>query len=173
MSEAMTGYLRVAQVLKSNGTDGEVILGFRNFAPEEIDLKEPVFIVFDGLPVPFFIESLKQKGVSKALARLTGIKTLEDADELAGKEVFAKEEAISRDVEDDVLTMDDLKGWTVLSPDGKSVGTVSGWEDIPSNPCLYVNTPSGEIMLPFHEDLMVDMDEEGEKITLRIPEGLI
>ena len=49
--------IAVAQVLKSNGTDGELLLGFNGFGPEDIDLMEPVFIEFDGLPVPFFIES--------------------------------------------------------------------------------------------------------------------
>ena len=44
--------LQIAQVLKSNGTDGELVLGFREIAPEDINLQEPVFIIFDGLPVP-------------------------------------------------------------------------------------------------------------------------
>ena len=43
---------QVAQVLKSNGTDGELVMGFREIAPEDINPKEPVFIIFDGLPVP-------------------------------------------------------------------------------------------------------------------------
>ena len=44
---------KIAQVLKSNGTDGELVLGFRDIAPEDINVEEPVFIYFDGLPVPF------------------------------------------------------------------------------------------------------------------------
>jgi len=49
--------LRIAQVLKSNGTEGEVLLSLLDIAPEDIDLQEPVFIEFDGLPVPFYFES--------------------------------------------------------------------------------------------------------------------
>ena len=41
---------QVAQVLKSNGTDGELVMSFRDIAPEDINIEEPVFIVFDGLP---------------------------------------------------------------------------------------------------------------------------
>ena len=44
---------RIGQVLKSNGRDGELLVSFSGIAPEEIDLEEPVFIEFDGLPVPF------------------------------------------------------------------------------------------------------------------------
>jgi len=45
--------LRIAQVLKSNGTQGELLVSFFDVSPEDIDLEEPVFVYFDGLPVPF------------------------------------------------------------------------------------------------------------------------
>ena len=77
--------IQIAQVLKSNGTDGEVLMGFRNIDPDDINLQEPVFIYFDGLPVPFFIEKLTPRGVSKALCRLTGIRSLADADRAFGQ----------------------------------------------------------------------------------------
>ena len=36
--------IQIAQILKSNGTDGEVLMGFRNIDPDDINLQEPVFI---------------------------------------------------------------------------------------------------------------------------------
>ena len=80
---------RIAQVLKSNGTDGELLISFFDIGPEDIDLQEPVFIYFDGLPVPFYFDSFKQRGNNRALVRLTGVRSLKDADELAGQAVFA------------------------------------------------------------------------------------
>ena len=68
--------LRVAQVLKSNGTDGELLLSFFDVAPEDMDLQEPVFIEFDGLPVPFYFESFTPRGNNRALVRLTGVRSL-------------------------------------------------------------------------------------------------
>ena len=62
---------QIASVLKSNGTEGELVMSFRDIDPEEIDLKEPVFIIFDGLPVPFYIESLKKKGNTKICVTVT------------------------------------------------------------------------------------------------------
>ena len=61
MSEARADLLCVARVLKSNGTNGEVIMGFREYAPEEINLKEPLYIYFDGLAVPFSLNLSRQK----------------------------------------------------------------------------------------------------------------
>ena len=95
----MAGYdnlQQIAQVLKSNGTDGELVMGFREIAPEDINLNEPVFIVFDGLPVPFFIESFTKRGNSKALVRLTDICSMEDVEEIAGKAVYIEEDNLPK-----------------------------------------------------------------------------
>ena len=122
--------LRVAQVLKSNGTDGELLLSFFDVAPEDIDLQEPVFIEFDGLPVPFYFESFTPRGNNRALVRLTGVRSLKDADELAGQSVYA--DYFEEEEEEDLV------GWEVRNADGQSVGTVVDYEDIPGNLCLWV-----------------------------------
>ena len=156
--------LRIAQVLKSNGTEGELLISFFDIGPEDIDLQEPVFIYFDGLPVPFYFDSFRQRGVNRALVRLTGVRSLKDADELSGKDLFAgyfeEEEG------------EDLTGWEVRTPEGDAVGTVSDLEDIPGNTCLWVQRPDGtEILLPFYEDLVVSLKDR--VLTLQIPEGLL
>ena len=107
---------QVAQVLKSNGTDGELVMGFREIAPEDINLNEPVFIVFDGLPVPFFIESFTKRGNTKALVRLTDICSMEDVEEIAGKAVYVEDDSLPElSLEEDGYAA--LVGWMVLVPE--------------------------------------------------------
>jgi len=157
--------LKVAQVLKSNGTDGELLMSFLEVGPEDIDTEEPVYIYFDGLPVPFYFESFNQRGTSRALVRLTGVHSLKDADELAGRDVFAD---YFEDEEEE-----DLTGWKVLGEDGIPIGTITAYEDIPGNLCIYVDTADGERLLPLHDDLILAMDDTTRTITLRIPAGLL
>ena len=157
---------KIAQVLKSNGRDGELLVGFVGIAPEDIDLEEPVFIEWDGLPVPFYFESFQQRGVSRALVRLTGVHSLADADELAGADIFAEDDLYEDEEED-------LTGWTVLDADGTEVGTVSAHEDIPGNPCIWVDTGHGEALIPLHEELVLAVDEEKQTLRMEIPEGLL
>ena len=156
--------LKIAQVLKSNGTDGGLLLSFFDVSPEDIDLQEPVFIEFDGLPVPFYFESFTQRGTGRALVRLTGVRSLKDADELSGASIYAD----YFEEEDD----EDLIGFTVQDPDGTLIGTVTDYEDIPGNTCLWVKRPDGaEVLLPFHEDLVVGLSSS--VLTLRIPDGIL
>ena len=158
--------LRVAQVLKSNGTDGELLVSFFDVAPEDMDLQEPVFIEFDGLPVPFYFESFTPRGNNRALVRLTGVRSLKDADELAGQSVYA--DYFEEEEEEDLV------GWMVCNAEGQTVGTVVDYEDIPGNLCLWVERPDGEqVLLPFHEDLILSMEESSQTLTLSIPEGIL
>ena len=173
MTGAKSELLQVARVLKSNGTEGEVLVGFRGISPEDLNVKEPVFIEFDGLPVPFFIESFTRKGSNRAIARLTGVKNLADAEELAGKDVFAVIEAIASGEDDDFLSPDELTGWTLLDADNRTVGEISGYEDIPGNLCVYVETVDGQAMIPLHEDLILSVDENSRTITVAVPDGLL
>ena len=186
----MAGYdnlQQVAQVLKSNGTDGELVLGFREIAPEDINLNEPVFIVFDGLPVPFFIESFTKRGNTKALVHLTDICSMEDVEEIAGKAVYIEEGNLPEmSLEEDGYAA--LIGWMLLTPAEDfqdevemeeeepaliEVGEITDFLDIPNNPCIEVETENGAVMIPLHEDLILSVDPEYQEIIMQIPAGLI
>jgi len=157
---------RIAQVLKSNGREGELLVGFVGMAPEDIDLEEPVFIEFDGLPVPFYFESFTPRGNTRALVRLTGVRNLTDAEELVGRDVCAEDDLYEDEEED-------LTGWTLLDADGTEVGTVTAHEDIPGNPCIWVETGHGEVLVPLREELVLHVDEQKETLRMEIPEGLL
>ena len=184
--------LQVAQVLKSNGTDGELVLGFREIAPEDINLQEPVFIIFDGLPVPFYIESFQKRGNTKALVRLTDICSQEDVEEIAGKAVYIEEDSLPEmSLEEDGFAA--LVGWVLLTPAGipdqvgddeetagedeemelYEVGEITDFIDIPNNPCIEVETENGAVMIPLHEDLILSVDPENRELIMEVPEGLL
>ena len=184
--------LQVAQVLKSNGTDGELVLGFREIAPEDINLQEPEFIIFDGLPVPFYIESYQKRGNTKALVRLTDIFSQEDVEEIAGKAVYIEEDGLPEmSLEEDGFAA--LVGWVLLTPagipdqvaddeetDGEDeemglyeVGEITDFIDIPNNPCIEVETENGAVMIPLHEDLILSVDPENRELIMEVPEGLL
>ena len=153
--------LQIAKILKSNGTDGGILIGVRGVEVGQIDLKEPVFINFDGLPVPFFIESLVPKGTGKAVVHITDVESLKDAEELVGQAIYVEGEEQEEDEQD-------FTGWTVYDRE-KEIGEVTGIEDIPGNPCLYV----GEALIPLHEDFILELDPESRILRLELPEGLL
>ena len=163
--------VQIAKVLKSFGTDGGVLLGFRDVMPEDIDPKEPVFIEFDGLPVPFFFDSFSRKGRDKVIAHLTDVVSLEDAEELVGRAVLAEEDSVA-EYGDEGPSLDDFIGLVVYNRDAR-VGEITDYEDIPGNPCLYVETASGQAMIPLHEDFIISIDPDAGEIVMDLPDGLV
>ena len=158
--------LQIAKILKSDGTDGGLLISARDIDPKDIDLKEPVYIEFDGLPVPFFIENLRPKGTGKAVIHITDVRTLEDAEELVGRAVYSEAYEEEDDADENFI------GWTLLDK-GREIGTVSDLEPFPGNPCLCVETAKGEVMVPIHEDLIIEADPRTRTLNLDLPEGLL
>lgn len=158
--------VRIARVLKSNGTDGGILLGFcGDVEISDIVAEEPVYIFFDGLPAPFFFADIRARGSGKAMAHLVDVETLADAEELAGRDVFADWQDDGADAEDDLSF---LAGWTL-----SGVGEIVGYVDIPGNPCIEVSASGGPVLVPVHEDLILSMDKEHKVLDMRLPDGLL
>lgn len=179
MEQFKDSLLKIAKVSKSDGTDGAVVISFLSMDPEDLDISEPVFVHFDGLPVPFFIESFTRRGNSRAVVRLNDVRSFEDAEELVGKDVYVEDDG--EDVDDG-----DLVGWTIEvagqhdGPDAKKkglrssvLGKVTEFLDIPSNPCLEVETEKGAVVVPLHEDFIVSVNQEKQIIVMNLPDGLV
>ena len=130
--------LSIGKVLKSDGTDGSILLGLLELGLEDIDLKEPVFIVFDGLEVPFFISSIRAKGSTKAVVKFRDVDSLADAEELIGREVFLEGE-----LEDEQEL--DLSGWTGGTITNVSMSDRPVVGDNRAEPALIVGTGAGHI----------------------------
>ena len=155
--------LPVAKVVKSFGTDGGLLLS-SDVDLESLDFKEPVFIVFDGLQVPFFILDYQQKG-ARAVVHLNDVCNLEDAEELVGRTIYADVE-----MEDDGEI--DFTDWTIFDR-GHKLGVCTGLEAIPGNPCLNVRLPdSREVLIPIHEDFIREANPRTRTLSLELPEGL-
>ena len=164
----MDGKLHIGRVIKSYGSRGEVLISLRDITIDDLDISEPVYAVFDGLPVPFFFRCIKGKGASRILAEFYDVVSTADADELAGKDLYADYLELEGDD-----GMPDLIGWTLKDAEGVTVGTITGIEDIPGNPCLCLDTSSGEVLIPLHEDLIISEDLDAKVLTMTVPEGLL
>ena len=157
---------KIAKVLKSNGTDGELLISFFAMDPEDLEISEPVFILFDGLPVPFFVQSLRRRGQNKALVHLNGIFDLKDCEEVCGKDIYLPADAEAAYGEGDFSF---LVGWE-LRDAGKSLGRIADFVDIPGNPCLELEDGR---LVPLHEDFITAVDEDSAVVEMELPAGLL
>ncbi|MBO7268303.1 MAG: 16S rRNA processing protein RimM [Bacteroidales bacterium] len=166
--------LPVAQIVKSYDVNGEVMIRMTSGILDDYNFKkEPVFIYFDGLPVPFFISSFKTKGTNGALVKFETVNDFSHSEELVKKEVFVD----STKIDPDSIEMDEdeamaafLIGFKVKDQSGKQVGEISDYYNYPSNPCIELD---GKFLVPFNEDLIIKLDPKKRVISMTIPAGLL
>ena len=166
--------LPVAQIVKSYDVNGEVVIRMTSGILEDYDFKkEPVFIYFDGLPVPFFISSFKTKGSNGALVKFETINDFSHSEELVKKEVFVD----ATSVDPDSIELDEgeamatfLIGFKVKDQSGKMVGEISDYYNYPSNPCIELE---GKWLVPFNEELILKLDAKKRVMQMTIPAGLL
>jgi 16S rRNA processing protein RimM len=172
MSERAIKLLPVAKVIKSFGTKGEFLIRYSPRFKDDIDEKRPVFISYDGLPVPFFIESIRPKGADQALIKLEGVDNEVQIAEISGEFIYVDYDFESDDNQDDPSQ---FKGYSIEDESGKGIGIITEFYDYPGNPCFGIKRPDNkeELLIPVHEDIILDIDDSAKKITARIPEGLL
>ena len=166
--------LPVAQIVKSYDVNGEVVIRFFSSILEDYDIKkEPVFINFDGLPVPFFITSLKKRGANGALVKFETINDISHAEELLKKEILVDASTIDPedlDVDEDDAMAAFLIGFKVKDQSGKLVGEISEYYNYPSNPCIEIE---GKYLVPFNEELIIKLDPKKRVMAMTIAAGLL
>jgi 16S rRNA processing protein RimM len=164
--------VEIGTIKRIHGVSGEVqVLWLPNVNPNEKELLESVFIAIDGIPVPFFIASIRGNNADIAIVRFDEIDTANDAAEFVGASLLAMQ---SERKEEDALFLDDLVGYTILDETGNLVGQIFGLEEYATNAVFMVRGKSGkEIILPAATELMLNINEDTKTLTLQVPEGLL
>ncbi|MBQ8033953.1 MAG: 16S rRNA processing protein RimM [Bacteroidales bacterium] len=181
--------IAVAHIVKSYNTNGEIVVKLANDLLEDLERKEPVFIYFDELPVPFFIEKFSTKGNSGAVIKFDNINDLAHSEELVKRKIFieassATSEALEELAQEDMGAY--LSGFVLFDENGTEIGRVTDYYDYPNNPCIEIEPAEGvrsslsdvedgdsPILIPFQEQFIIAFDPEQRKIQMEVPSGLI
>ncbi len=176
-------YTPVAKVVKSFGIDGEIIIKYSPNFEEELKKEESVFIYFDGLPVPFIICEIQNKGESGARVKLNLINSKDLADEISGRVIFSincsAEDLSKKETTNQIPeSLDQFIGYLVRDYDSnKEIGSITNFFDYPNNPCFevtrIVKKSEKTLLVPIHPHLIVDLSHQDKTIYTQLPQGLL
>lgn len=163
--------LYIGRIAKEFGADGELQINLSSEYSIEENIKEPVYVEIDGIPVPLFLKSFRTRGKDKALAIFDDFESSPLASRLIGLSMFVKQ-AEEEEAEDE-MGLDLFVGFTVIDHDLGRLGTIVDFHDISGNPLFVVDHNGTEILIPVNEDLIVKVSEKKREITFDLPTGLI
>ena len=128
----------------------------------------------DGILVPFFLEEMRPKNNYVSIVKFEYYDSADSAKCLVGSRVFYPIKHLPTDEELTPFETAGISGFSVQDQHHHLVGKAVSIDDRSANILLIVETENGrEIMLPLHEDLIIDYNSKERSITLQVPEGLL
>ena len=165
-----TGIL-LGKIIKSFGFDGTLTVKLEKVFDGKIPEMESVFLETEGNPVPFLVSSFEI--VDNTLIRISfdGYNSLEQVNEFIGCRLFLTS---SEKPENSGNDLNSLTGYQVRTTENDLVGTISEIIENPGQILLDIKTAlNKKILIPFHEDFIVRIDNKKKIITMDLPEGLM
>jgi len=160
----------LGKIIKSCGFNGEVTVRLEKAFEKKFPEMESVFLEIEGKQVPFFVSSSEM--IDNTLARFAfeGYDSFEKIKEFIGCRVFLVSDSGEEFLEND---LSHLKGYRIRTLHDELLGTVQEIIENPGQILLSVLPPEGNnILVPLHEDFIVNVDHRRRVITMDLPDGL-
>ncbi len=158
--------------LKTHGINGHLVLKLSIFKEDEIEKGEAVFVEIDGIPVPFFISDFRFLSDDSAVIQLDEIFSSKQASEFVNCLVFIRKQSDNRAHEDNNDRSFRLKGFLVKDENFGKSGILQEIIEYPENPVMRIDLNGKEILVPFHENIIRNIDYASRVIEISAPEGL-
>ena len=161
---------RIGKVVKAHGIQGEVVIEVTTDAPEERFYVGAVLSGRQaGREIELTVAALRwHKG--RILAKFEEIPDRNGAESLRGTQFFA--EPLDHDVETDGYYDHELEGLDVIKG-GTVIGTVTAADEGPAGTLLTVTIDGREVLIPFVEQIVPEVDLEAGHIVITPPDGLL
>jgi len=157
----------IGRITKTYGFDGAVVVRSESGITGEPHQGEPVFVVTDGIPVPFFTREAYSPSPDILIISFDDYLTPESVNHLRGCEVLAegKEEP-----GDDLMA---LAGFKLTDVSSGLTGTIKEVVQNPGQLMAVVVLNGEEVLIPLHPDLIISVNNRLRTIIMTLPEGLI
>jgi 16S rRNA processing protein RimM len=157
-------------VKKTHGVKGELQIFFQEGIDEIIEELEYIFFDFEGHLVPFFIESVFSIGSSSAVILFDTLTSKEKANEFTGCKLFIENEWF--DENNLPVSLQSIVGFTLHDPEIGEIGKITAIDDFGGNIVLSIDYKGKEIMIPFNEELLHEINPKDQILIMECHNGL-
>ena len=160
----------IGYISKTHGFKGDLLLNVYDGFELDIDTGDFIFIIDNEKPVPYFITKMGEHKAGYIIRFETNC-TEEKAKQLVGSVVHIEIDKVA--LEEDFVDYSILIGFDVMDKTKGHIGAITDVIDNGPNVVIQVDSDGKEIMLPYNEDLVIDINEETKVLNYDAPEGLI
>jgi 16S rRNA processing protein RimM len=159
----------IGYISKTHGLKGHVILRINEDLDIDQEIIKSIFLELNGSQVPYFIEECRPNNTGYIL-KLETIDSIDASKKMIGKKVFSLTDFIIENED----SLNEFIGYQIIDHKLGNIGIINDIDDKTNNVIVRITHQSGkEIILPFNDDLIDEIDEEAKIIKFSAPEGLI
>lgn len=161
---------RIGKFQKPHGVNGEMALSLST----DLNLiKDPSFLIcsMDGILVPFFIQSIRNKSTNVILVKMEDINTIEDTRRFLGVDVFIPNDCLDEDTKEE-FSWDMFIGYKVNDKEAGHLGTIVAVDDSTANILFLVKDGDRERIIPANSVWIENIDTKSEIISYNLPDGV-
>ncbi|MFF7178979.1 ribosome maturation factor RimM [Streptomyces sp. NPDC008121] len=165
--------LVVARIGRAHGIKGEVTVEVRTDEPELRLAPGAVLATDPASAGPLTIETGRVHS-GRLLLRFEGVRDRNGAEALRNILLIADIDPDETPEEDDEYYDHQLMDLDVVLADGTEIGRITEISHLPSQDLFIVERPDGvELMIPFVEEIVTEIDLERQRAVIDPPPGLI
>jgi 16S rRNA processing protein RimM len=167
-----TEHLLIGRVARAHGNRGQVIVNLEtDFADERFVVGREVMVGPEQSGTKRRITAVRFHQGRPVIA-LEGVATMDDAEALAGAELWMSAAEVAP-LPEGTFYRHDLVGCEVREASGESVGRVTAVEGPMGQSHLVVQGSRGEVLIPLAAEICVKVDPVAREIVVNAPEGLL
>ena len=162
--------IRLGAIATAHGVRGLVKVKSFTEVPEDVAAYGPLT---DAAGRRSFRLTLKGKAGGLLLAAIEGVADRTAAEALRGTELYVPRSQLP-EPEEETFYWSDLEGLLAMDAEGRAVGRVEAVLDYGAGPVLQLRLEAGgELLLPFAERFVPDVDLEGGRLVVAPPEEVV
>ena len=161
---------KIGVINKPHGVKGEVSFTFTDDIFDRVDC-DYLILLMDGILVPFFMEEYRFRSDHVALVKFEDIDTAEEARRFTNVEVYFPKKFM--DEQEDVTSWNFFIGFRVEDVHHGYLGEITDVDDTTINVLFSIEKDGEELLLPAHEEFIIDLDRKKKVMKVDVPDGLI
>lgn len=142
------------------------------------DDNDCILIEMDGIMVPFFVDTVRQKGSASFLVKLDNIDTEYQAKDFVNKVIYADKGAVDdylgNDEDEEGMYSADFVGFEIIDETFGKIGVID-YVDLSTDNPLFEVTDEEEhtVLIPVADEYVVDILQQEKILKVNLPQGLI
>ena len=165
-------FFLIGKTLKSHGTSGQLRLMIEDRFTSYVQPGSFVFFDIDGSRVPFKVTGVGE-GQHFVIA-LDAVDNKQDSDLLAGKDIWVPLDQVKPLHQKSPRNIKaKWEDYTIHDEKSGASYPILRTEEYPQQLMAVIDINGREILIPLHDQLIVDIDKEQKVIRMEIPEGLL